>query len=97
MEEAIANAVKHGNRLDPSKQIHVTCRLGTSGLYVEVADEGEGFDPSAVPDPTAPDRLEEPSGRGIMLMRSFMDRVEFSPRGNCVKLEKQSPILEPQG
>jgi serine/threonine-protein kinase RsbW len=88
-EEAIANAVKHGNRMDPAKQIHITCRLGPSQLYLEVADEGDGFDPTAVPDPTAPDRLEEPSGRGIMLMRSFMDRVEFGPCGNCVKLEKR--------
>ena len=92
LEEALANAVKHGNRLDPSKHIRVFCKIDDSDLHMEVADEGPGFDPAAVPDPLSPERLEEPSGRGIMLMRSFMDRVEYIPPGNCVALDKHMPL-----
>lgn len=89
MEEALVNAVKHGNRLDTTKQIHVTCRMSPNLLRVEIADEGEGFDPSMIPDPTDPSRIESPTGRGIMLMRSFMSRVEYNDAGNRVVLEKE--------
>jgi serine/threonine-protein kinase RsbW len=89
LEEAIVNAIKHGNGDDTSKRVRVACKLSTERFRIEIADEGPGFDPNAVPDPTDEDHLEIPSGRGIMLMRSFMSHVEFNDRGNCVVMEKQ--------
>ena len=58
-------------------------------LWIQIRDEGAGFNPEEVPDPTDPDHLEIPSGRGIMLMRAFMTRVEYNDLGNCVVMEKQ--------
>ena len=89
VEEALVNAIKHGNRLDETKQVRVCCRLLPDRLWIEIADEGCGFDPQCVPDCTSDENLETPNGRGIMLMRSFMSRVEYSPQGNCVVLEKE--------
>jgi len=88
LEEAVANAIKHGNRHDPAKCVHIRCLLWPDRVRIEIADEGAGFRLSDVPDPTRPDRIESPTGRGIMLMRSFMSRVEFAPPGNSVLMEK---------
>lgn len=87
-EEAIVNAIVHGNRLDPRRKVHVECAVSPDTARIEVTDEGEGFDPGAVPDCTQEDRLECPSGRGVMLMRSFMTRIEYNAKGNGVLLEK---------
>lgn len=89
LEEALVNAIRHGNRSDKNKRVHVECKLSPSRLWVQIQDEGPGFDPEEVPDPTSPDRLEVPSGRGIMLMRAFMSRVEYNDVGNCVVMEKE--------
>lgn len=89
MEEALVNAIKHGNRLDPNKQVRISCRISPELVRVEITDEGEGFDPTTLPNPTDPDRLECPSGRGVMLMNAFMSRVEYGGSGNRVVLEKQ--------
>jgi serine/threonine-protein kinase RsbW len=95
MEEALANAIKHGNKSDYNKSIRIRCLLWPERIRIEVADEGAGFSPLSVPNPTDPSRLASPSGRGIMLMRSFMTRVEFNQRGNQITLEKQrSPAGE---
>ncbi|KPK79758.1 MAG: hypothetical protein AMJ81_12850 [Phycisphaerae bacterium SM23_33] len=88
LEEALSNAIKHGNRYDPDKSITVEAEIKDDHTAITVADEGEGFDPAAVPDPTADENLEKPSGRGIMLMRAYMDTVQFSKRGNQVSLVK---------
>ncbi len=88
MEEALVNAIKHGNQLDVEKQVHVTCQIGEQRIVITITDEGHGFDPEAVPDCTQLENLERPCGRGIKLMRSFMSRVEYNPRGNRVVLEK---------
>jgi serine/threonine-protein kinase RsbW len=88
VEEALVNAIHHGNRLDSSKKVRVACRVSPNMLRIEITDEGSGFDPHAVPDPTSPDRLECPNGRGIMLMKNFMSRVAYNSLGNCVTLEK---------
>lgn len=88
-EEALVNAIKHGNRLDASKQVRVSCLLSKLRLRIEIEDEGPGFNPEAVPDPTAPENLELPCGRGLMLMRSFMSKVEYNKSGNCVVMEKE--------
>jgi len=89
MEEALVNAIKHGNRCDSSKSIHVICELSHERLQVKIRDEGAGFDPDAVPDCTKQDRLEMPCGRGVLLMRSFMSSVEFHDNGNCVVMTKK--------
>jgi serine/threonine-protein kinase RsbW len=88
-EEALVNAIKHGNRFDPAKRIRIVCRMSHDQFVIEIADEGEGFDPDQVPDCTAPENLESPSGRGIMLMRSFMSRVEYLDMGTRVVMEKR--------
>jgi serine/threonine-protein kinase RsbW len=88
-EEAIVNAILHGNRLDPTKKVRVSCRVSSRHVRVEVTDEGPGFRPEEVPDCTREDRLEEPGGRGLLLMRSFMTRIEYNDRGNSVLLEKK--------
>ena len=65
--------------------------LGGDRIRIEITDEGRGFDPSALPDPTCGDHLHAPCGRGVMLMRAFMSRVEFNARGNAVIMEKSGP------
>ena len=89
VEEALVNAIKHGNRNDQSKQVHIVYKLADDVVRIEITDEGPGFDPKDVPDPTDDDNLEVPSGRGLMLMRSFMSVVEFNERGNGVVMEKR--------
>ena len=88
LEEALVNAIKHGNACDPSKQIRIACRLFRNRLRIEITDQGRGFDPAEVPDPTDPQRIPCPCGRGIMLMRNFMSSVEFNELGNQVAMEK---------
>lgn len=88
MEEALLNAIKHGNQLDANKCIRIEARIAESTVFIEIADEGPGFCPDEIPDCTSPDRLEVPSGRGVMLMKRFMSRVQFNQQGNCVAMEK---------
>jgi len=89
VEEAIVNAIVHGNKLDPEKTVHVSCSVSPEVARIEITDAGVGFDPASVPDCTLDERLEVPSGRGVMLMRSFMTRIEYNARGNSVLLEKR--------
>jgi len=88
-EEAIVNAIVHGNKLDPNKKVHVECLISAELARVEITDEGAGFDPKAVPDCTSEERWEVPSGRGVMLMRTFMTRLEYNAKGNSVLMEKR--------
>lgn len=88
LEEAMTNAVKHGNQGDPSKRITVRYAVTPRKLVVIVRDQGNGFIPDAVPDPTRPDRLPLPTGRGIMLMRAYMDDVLYRRAGREVRLTK---------
>ena len=94
-EEAITNAIVHGNRLDPAKRVHVACTVSPERVCIEITDEGEGFDPAAVPDCTLDERLDVPSGRGVMLMKSFMTRIEYNAKGNAVVLEKLRGPADP--
>jgi len=88
LDEALANAIKHGNNYDAAKQVSVRYRVCDDGATIIVEDEGTGFDYRHLPDPTSPDRLELPSGRGLLLMRSYMDSVTFNKRGNVVTMVK---------
>jgi serine/threonine-protein kinase RsbW len=89
LEEALVNAMTHGNGLDAAKQVQVRCRLADDLVQIEVTDEGEGFDPNRLPDCTDEQHREIPSGRGVMLMRRFMDHVQYNAKGNAVVLEKR--------
>ena len=88
IEEALVNAIKHGNRMDPTKTVRITCQVAKHKVRIEIEDQGEGFQPEEVPDPTADENLERPCGRGIMLMRAFMSSIAYNASGNCVILEK---------
>ncbi|MBY0231382.1 MAG: ATP-binding protein [Gemmataceae bacterium] len=88
LEEALVNAIKHGNQMDRAKKVSVGYRLVADRLEVRIADEGGGFDPADVPDPTAIENLDRPCGRGLMLMRHYMSEVAYSERGNEVALAK---------
>lgn len=88
IEEALVNAIKHGNRMDPNKTVRIACRICQRRVRIEIEDQGEGFQPEDVPDPTADENLERPCGRGIMLMRAFMTSIEYNDAGNRVVLEK---------
>lgn len=88
LEEALTNAVKHGNACDPGKQVTVRYAVTPDTLVVIVRDEGPGFTPAEVPDPTTPERLGVPSGRGIMLLRAYMDEVEYRDQGREVRFAK---------
>lgn len=83
LREALANAIRHGSRERPALPVRVEIRIAGATAEIRVVDRGPGFDPTALPDPTAPEQLLRPSGRGIFYMRQFMDRVEFEsvPRG----------------
>jgi serine/threonine-protein kinase RsbW len=86
VRESVVNAIKHGNRQDEAKRVHVQFTIHDRALEVEVRDEGRGFDPTGVADPLAPENLLKAYGRGIFFMRQFMDEVShsFPPKGGTV-------------
>lgn len=88
VDEAVTNAIKHGNRLSPDKKVRIEFQRSDAGVRIEIEDEGDGFCPEDVPDCTADENLDRPTGRGLMLMREFMTRIEYSEKGNRVVLEK---------
>jgi serine/threonine-protein kinase RsbW len=91
LEEALVNALRHGHRFDPAKLVRVRFRVDAYEALAEVEDEGPGFDPDSVPDPTAAENLEKPSGRGLLLMRHFTTWLRFHGRGNRVTLCRTGP------
>ena len=97
-EEGLANAIKHGNQLDESKLVRITCRIDGSRMRVEMRDQGAGFEPETVPDPTQEEFIERPTGRGLLLMRVYMDHCEFADGGRCLIMERERnsplPIME---
>lgn len=95
VRECVVNALKHGNKLDPSKRVTVTFGFDPGAIEVWIQDQGEGFDPDAVPDATAPENILNAAGRGLFFMRAFMSEVEymFPPEGGTIvrlvkKIEK---------
>jgi serine/threonine-protein kinase RsbW len=86
-EEAIANAFQHGHRgLPRDLPIRVAYEVTPAEVRIEVEDRGPGFDADKVPDPTLEENLATPTGRGLMLMRSYMTRVSYNDRGNRVEM-----------
>ncbi len=88
LEEALVNAIKHGNNFDRNKKVRIAYSVRAERFDICITDEGNGFDPSDVPDPTAVENLERPCGRGLMLMRYYMNEVSFSASGNSVAMSK---------
>lgn len=88
MEESILNAIRHGNGCSPDKSVHIQIELNKDKFYSRITDQGMGFDLEKVPDPTLEENLEKTSGRGVMLIRTFMDKVVYNEIGNSVELEK---------
>jgi len=88
LEEAIVNAIKHGNQLDSNKKVYVRIRILPERFDVGIVDEGPGYDPDEIPDPLAEENLERPSGRGLFLMKHYMTEVTVHPPGNCLTMSK---------
>ena len=86
LQEAFINAVRHGNKMDTSKNVRIDSSVGLDKVEISIMDQGEGFDPDAVPDPRCGNNLYKSGGRGLLLIRSYMDVVEFNKQGNCVRL-----------
>jgi anti-sigma regulatory factor (Ser/Thr protein kinase) len=86
LTEALSNAMLYGNGKDSRKRVRVEVIVGEHEIKARVTDEGTGFDPGGIPDPTSPDHLEKCSGRGLFLMRELMDEVHFNESGNQVTL-----------
>jgi len=88
LEEALVNAIKHGNQYDRNKKVEVAYDVKGDRFTIHITDEGEGFDPADVPDPTAIENLERPCGRGLMLMNYYMSEITYNERGNSVLMSK---------
>jgi serine/threonine-protein kinase RsbW len=89
LREALANAIKHGNRSDPAKLVRITAEVSRHKAKFTVEDEGDGFDVNAVPPPRDPDNLLKSSGRGVLLIRSVMDDARYNDRGNRLTMIKR--------
>lgn len=99
LEEAFLNAVKHGNKMDPTKEIKIDYSVGLDKIEISMTDEGEGFEPEAVADPRFGESLYKPGGRGLLLINSYMDVVKFTERGNGLYMVryKEKPPLAKRG
>jgi serine/threonine-protein kinase RsbW len=91
LAEALANAILYGNGRDPSKRVKMEVAFRESAITARITDQGPGFDPCAVPDPTKPANLTRTEGRGIFLMRKLLDEVHFNDQGNSVTLVLRLP------
>ncbi len=86
LTEAVNNAIVHGNRLDEQKEIMVSCHERDHEIQFMISDEGSGFNPSDIPDPTSEERIEVEGGRGVFLMKQLTDEIHFLDHGRTVKL-----------
>lgn len=86
LNEAVKNAIEHGNKFDKEKMVHIWSSRKGNCLYFVVADQGEGFDYKIIPDPTSLENLKNESGRGIHIIKNICEKVEFRKRGNIIKL-----------
>jgi serine/threonine-protein kinase RsbW len=90
LEEALVNAIKHGNRLDPHKKVHVEAKVSHKKAEICIEDEGPGFERCAVPDPTAQENLTKCSGRGILLIEAYMNEVHWDRGGRRLRMVKKN-------
>ncbi|MEI8212677.1 MAG: ATP-binding protein [Planctomycetota bacterium] len=95
IEEAVVNAIEHGNKRDPSKDFHIVFKVARELAELTVTDQGEGFDHRHLKDPTEDDHLDQPRGRGVMLIRELMSEACYNEKGNSVwMLKRRSPAEE---
>jgi len=94
-EEAFLNAVKHGNKMDPTKKVKIDYSVNAEKVEITITDEGAGFEPESVDDPRFGAGLYEPGGRGLLIMNSYMDIVKYNEQGNSVYMVryKEKPHL----
>jgi len=90
LEEGLMNAIKHGNKLDPKKTVHVEAKVTAKATEITIEDQGKGFHRDTVPDPCAEENLLKCSGRGILLMEAYMDEVKYSQGGRRVRMVKKN-------
>lgn len=90
-EEAITNAFEHGHREQPHESVTVEYEVNPSWVRISIEDQGPGFDPGIIPDPTLDENLDKPFGRGIMLIRSFMSEVAYNDSGNRLTMRYERP------
>ena len=88
LEEALINAIKHGNKMDAGKDVKIDYSVCSDKVDIIMTDDGEGFNPDTVPDPRCGDNIYRLGGRGLLLIRSYMDVVEFNKKGNRVHMVK---------
>ncbi|MCC5919351.1 MAG: ATP-binding protein [Cyclobacteriaceae bacterium] len=84
--EGVNNAILHGNKKDENKNVKLVLQLQEESIIFYITDEGEGFDHHTLPDPTSPENLEKPSGRGVFLMKNLCDELSYDQEGKTVKL-----------
>ncbi|MHC4573935.1 MAG: ATP-binding protein [Planctomycetota bacterium] len=96
LEEAFLNALKHGNKMEVGKEIKIDYLVDSDRIEISMADEGGGFDPESVPDPRSGENLYKTEGRGLLLMRSYMDVLKFNDRGNCVRMVRYKEGQRPR-
>lgn len=95
LDEAVSNAIRHGNAGDPSKTVTVKYSVEPKRVTITVCDQGGGFCPDELPDPTKAENICEPHGRGVMLIRAYMTEVTFNKSGNCVTMVKTAQCRKP--
>lgn len=89
LEEALTNAIKHGNKMDPHKQVAVEFQVSDDLVRIDITDQGQGFHPESVPDPTLDENLEKPCGRGVMLIHAYMTDAYYNDQGNRLTMIKR--------
>jgi len=97
VEEAFLNAVKHGNRCDAQKKVTVEYVVTPEKFEISITDQGSGFDPDALPDPRRDENLYKSCGRGVLIIRSYMDVVEYNGTGNSIHMVKYKAAIKNKG
>lgn len=95
LDEALSNAIRHGNGGDPNRKVTIEFSVNDKQVKVGIRDEGCGFAPESLPDPTLDENLPRPHGRGVMLMNAYMTNVSYGKTGNCVTLIKSRDCTRP--
>lgn len=96
IDEALTNAIRHGNQQDPAKHVAVEYSVTPKQVTIRVRDEGPGFDFGHLPDPTTKENLTRPHGRGILLIRAYMTEADFSEKGRCLTMVKRRDCDKPR-
>jgi serine/threonine-protein kinase RsbW len=96
LDEGISNAVRHGNKNVLDRLVHIDYHVDECAAVISIEDQGEGFHPDHLPDPTADENLEKPCGRGVMLIQAYMTEVSYNARGNRVTMVKRRDCTLPR-